>query len=164
MNTNISLSQHNKNAGFTIIEGILVLVIIAVLGAVVAFSYAGVRSRDRDVTRQDDISSIQGDLEIFYAENSYYPTLAQLNDSDWRQKNLPELQQETIKNPGWREDTACTSNTQPQFVSTLTEDCYAYQPTAADGETCDNQDKPCAHYTLSTPLETGEEYIKTSLN
>ena len=157
-------SPQRNQAGFTIIELILVLVIIGVLAALVVFSYSGVRSRDRDVTRQEHLSTIQGDLEIYYAEHSRYPTMAQLNDPEWRSEHMPDLSSSVLQNPGWKADGECAEDGRPMLVATPKIDCYAYAPTAADGETCDNDDAPCAHYTLITPLESGEEYIRTSLN
>jgi prepilin-type N-terminal cleavage/methylation domain-containing protein len=153
-----------RQSGFTVIELILVLVVIAILAALVAFSYNGVRSRDRDTQRQENITAIQGDLELFYAEHSRYPTLNQLNSPEWRGENMPDLSEDALRDPGWSADGECAQEDRPVFIAQPAENCYAYAPTAADGEPCDNNDKPCAHYTLTTPLESGEDYVRTSLN
>jgi general secretion pathway protein G len=153
-----------RNSGFTIIELILVLVIISILAALIAFSYSGVRSRDRDSTRQEHISTIQSHLEVYYAEHSQYPTLAQLNDADWRSENLSRLDGSALQNPGWKSGGNCAEDGRAVLIAQPAENCYAYSPASSDGEACDNDNKPCAHYTLTTPLESGEEYIRTSLN
>lgn len=156
-------SQKKRESGFTIIELIIVFVIVVILATLVIFSYNGVRSRDRDATRQENIVALQGELEIYYAQNSKYPTLGQLNDSDWRSKNMPELSTGTLEDPSWSNEATCTKDSRPVLIADPAEKCYAYHPTAANGEACGSK-TPCAHYTLTAMLETDEEYIKTSLN
>lgn len=153
-----------RDAGFTVIELIVVLVIIGILGTLILFSYSGVRSRDRDAARQENVDTAQSHLEIFYAQKSFYPTLDQLNDSEWRTKNMPELKSDSLQDPSWATDGNCTVDGHSVLIGQPATDCYAYHPTAADGEACDNKKTPCAHYTLTAKLESGEDYIKTSLN
>lgn len=160
----MKIFEKRRQQGFTIIELIVVLVIIGILASLIVFSYSGVRSRDRDALRQADIDTLQSHLEVFYAEHSRYPTLAQLNNTEWRNKNMADLNADTITDPSWSEDGVCAADGQVILVDTPAVDCYAYSPTAAAGEPCDNKDEPCAHYTLTALLETDEEYIKTSLN
>lgn len=161
----MKILDKRKQQGFTVIELIVVLVIIGILASLIVFSYNGVRSRDRDALRQSDIDTLQGHLEIFYAENSRYPTLSQLNKSEWLTKNIPDLSLDTLQDPSWTNAASCTNqNGQAKLVELPVPDCYAYSPTSAAGEDCDNNKTPCAHYTLTATLETEEEYIKTSLN
>lgn len=160
----MKLSNKHRQSGFTVIELIVVLVIIGILATLIVFSYSGVRSRDRDATRQADVDLMQSHLEIFYAEHSRYPTLAQINDTDWRTQNLANLNADALRDPNWAQDSNCASDGQVTLVDTPTTNCYAYSPTSSDGEACDNTNVPCAHYTLTANLETDEEYIKTSLN
>jgi prepilin-type N-terminal cleavage/methylation domain-containing protein len=161
----MKILDKRKQQGFTVIELIVVLVVIGILASLIVFSYNGVRSRDRDALRQSDIDTLQSQLEVFYAENSRYPTLSQLNNSEWLAENMPDLNLETIKDPSWTDTTGCTNqNGEPKLAESPTVNCYAYNPTSAAGEACDNNKAPCAHYTLTASLETEEEYIKTSLN
>lgn len=153
-----------RQQGFTIIELIVVVVIIGILVSLIVFSYSGVRSRDRDALRQTDIETLQSHLEVFYAEHSRYPTLAQLNNSEWRGKYMSDLNPEALKDPSWSASGGCVTDNQAVLISSPAVDCYAYGSTSADGGLCDNTKTPCAHYTLTASLETDEEYIKTSLN
>lgn len=152
-----------RQSGFTVIELVIVFAVVVILATLVIFSYNGVRSRDRDATRQENIVTLQGELEIYYAENSKYPTLAQINDTEWRSENMPELNAGTLEDPSWSDDATCTKDNQPTLIVDAAEKCYAYNPTAANGEKCGSK-TPCAHYTLTAMLETDEQYIKTSLN
>lgn len=156
--------DHRKQQGFTVIELIVILVIIGILASLIVFSYSGVKSRDRDALRQADIDTLQSHLEVFYAETSRYPTLAQINNTEWRAKNIADLNQESLKDPSWSQDGDCNADGQAILIASPAVDCYAYNPTSADGDVCDNKETPCAHYTLTATLESDEEYIKTSLN
>lgn len=157
-------SNTPHQSGFTIIELIAVLVIIGILATLIVFSFSGVRSRDRDAVRQADIDTMQSHLEVFYAEHSRYPTLAQINDTNWLAQNMANLNADALADPSWSQDGSCANGDQAILVNTPAVDCYAYSPTSSDGEACDNTNVPCAHYTLTANLETDEEYIKTSLN
>ncbi len=38
----------------------------------------------RDTERQSDIKAIHGQVEAYHTQNGKYPTLSDINDSDWR--------------------------------------------------------------------------------
>lgn len=64
--------QKNKS-GFTIIELLIVIVVIAILAAITIVAYNGIQQRARDAQRQSDIKTIVKVLELYYTENGYYP-------------------------------------------------------------------------------------------
>jgi Tfp pilus assembly protein PilE len=151
--------------GFTVIELVVIIVILCILATVIALTYSGVRANDRDSERQTDIDIVQSQLETYYAINNKYPGTDQLNDASWRVDNLKQLKNENLQDPQWSADSSCSKDAKPVFISTATEDCYAYQVSAADGSACESgTGAPCAHYTLTAVLEDGEKYVKTSLN
>lgn len=59
--------------GFTLIELLIVIVIIGVLSGLLTTNYIAVRQRARDVQRKANISQIQSALELYRADNGYYP-------------------------------------------------------------------------------------------
>ena len=59
--------------GFTLIELIIVVAIIAILSTIGLTVYSGIQRGARDAKRQSDIQEIQKALEQFYALNRYYP-------------------------------------------------------------------------------------------
>lgn len=159
------MRKSSLSHGFTIIELMVVIVILCILGALIALTASGVQAKNRNGDRQADIDTIRGQLESFYAGSDTYPTLANLNNQDWRAKNLPRLKNGAINDPRWSKSAeACTVNNQPTLASQSTANCYSYQVTASDGASCDNAQKPCVHYTLTAVLEGGERYVKSSLN
>ena len=62
-----------KKKGFTFIEILVVVTIIATLTAIGTVSYIQVSKQSRDTKRKDDLQTLQKEFEIFYQMNSNYP-------------------------------------------------------------------------------------------
>ena len=152
-----------RSSGFTLIELLIVIIIVCILGTLVAMTYSGIQAKNRNGQRQDDVNAMKQELETYYAQFSKYPTLANLNDQAWREKNLKELQIGEVQDPRWStKNTDCPAGA--QMSSEPKGNCYAYQVTSSDGSPCDNVATTCAQYTLTSLLEGGEKYVKSSLN
>lgn len=152
------LKIKNNCSGFTVIELVLILLIIAILATVLVFTYSGFRLRERNNTRISDLKEISLSLDSYFAANGVYPTLADMNSVSWRDQNFKKLNESDFKDP---------SDTQPigQFTSAVTKDRYAYQPTSSNGGTCDNKTIACMKYTLTAVLEGGSgNFVEKSLN
>ena len=54
-----------KQAGFTLIELVVVMAIIALLTGLVAFNFQQARQKARDVQRKNDIKNLQKSLELY---------------------------------------------------------------------------------------------------
>ena len=65
--------ERKRNRGFTIVELLIVVVVIAILAAITIVAYNGVTSRAKDSTRQGDVRTITQALELYYLENGRYP-------------------------------------------------------------------------------------------
>jgi prepilin-type N-terminal cleavage/methylation domain-containing protein len=152
-------------AGFTLIELLVVMIIVGILGTLVAMTYSGVQTQDRNKERQRDINALKSQLETYYAQHSQYPTLANLNDAIWRKANFKDLPEDRLVDPRWNDKTmGCVSGGKSITVDTPTKNCYAYQVRATDGAVCDNAGAVCAQYTLTASFEGGDRYVKSSLN
>jgi prepilin-type N-terminal cleavage/methylation domain-containing protein len=163
MNMRSSRSEH----GFTIIELLIVIVLLLILGSIVALTYSGVQAKNRNGERQTTINAIQGQMEAYYAQYNKYPTLANLNDPNWRNKNTKNLDANVLQDPRWNDMIKqCTNTTASRAIAANqpADNCYSYQVTAADAGACDNVKVDCAHYTLTAKLEGGQKYVKSSLN
>jgi len=71
-----------RERGFTIVELLIVIVVIAILAAITIVAYNGVQNR-ANTTKNDTIAKeIANKAEVYYADpnggNGVYPTLAQL--------------------------------------------------------------------------------------
>ena len=66
--------MHKKLSGFTIVELLIVIVVIAILATISIVAYNGVQARARDAQRQQDVKTIAKALEMYYIDNGKYPT------------------------------------------------------------------------------------------
>lgn len=62
-----------KEKGFTLIEILIVVAIIALLSTIVLVGVGTFRSRGRDARRISDLSQVQNGLELYYTKNGTYP-------------------------------------------------------------------------------------------
>jgi type II secretion system protein G len=62
-----------KQSGFTIVELLIVIVVIAVLASITIVAYNGIQQRARDSQRRSDITALAKALELYYIDNDRYP-------------------------------------------------------------------------------------------
>jgi prepilin-type N-terminal cleavage/methylation domain-containing protein len=146
-----TLTQH----GFTIIEMLVVVVIIGILLSLLFVTHAGISQKERNTERQRDISELRDEIESYYSQNNKYPTLDELNSSQWRNSNMKGAEREILRDPHGRSYMLATKPAT---------NVYAYAVTSASGMPCDNQKADCTQYTLTATLEGGETFVKNNLN
>lgn len=154
-----------REQGFTLIELLIVSIIVGILATLVAMTYSGVQANNRNTDRQTYINALQSQLETYYVQKSQYPSISQINSTEWRAENLKEFPEEALKDPQW--DMAvkeCTTNDKPVLAAMPAKKCFSYQATTTDGSACTDESVACAQYTLTAQLEGGEKYVKSSLN
>ena len=59
--------------GFTLIEMLIVITIIALLASLILVGMGGARAKTRDARRVADLHNVMNALELYYARYSYYP-------------------------------------------------------------------------------------------
>lgn len=70
----------NEQKGFTLVEMLVVVAIIAILSSVFLVGLRGFRAQAYDTRRISDIQKIQSQLELFYNQQRRYPaTLSELS-------------------------------------------------------------------------------------
>jgi prepilin-type N-terminal cleavage/methylation domain-containing protein len=67
----------NTKKGFTLIEILIVVAIIAILASVVLVGLGPTQQAGRDARRISDLSEVQNGLELYYNDCGYYPGSAQ---------------------------------------------------------------------------------------
>lgn len=65
--------MQKKQAGFTIVELLIVIVVIGILAAITAVAYNGVQGKANDAAIQSDLQAIATKLEIYNADFGVYP-------------------------------------------------------------------------------------------
>ncbi len=72
------------NKGFTIVELLIVVVVIAILAAITIVSYNGVQSRAKIASVQSELSALNKKIELYKAEKGLYP----INSDNLAWKNI----------------------------------------------------------------------------
>lgn len=69
-------AKHKQFPGFTIVELLIVIVVIAILAAVTVTAYNGIQNRAYNAAVRSDLSTIGKKLELYRAASAsnYYPT------------------------------------------------------------------------------------------
>lgn len=62
-----------KFKGFTLIEMLIVITIIALLSSLILVGMGGARAKSRDARRIADLHNVQNALELYYAKTGTYP-------------------------------------------------------------------------------------------
>lgn len=92
--TNKLKELRRKEEGFTIVELLIVIVVIAILAALVITSYLGIQSRARDSERQSDIRAIATAVQAQATiDDGKYPTCADVPTID-------NIESDAINPPG----------------------------------------------------------------
>lgn len=65
--------QNTNSAGFTIVELLIVIVVIAILAAISVVAYTGIQERTHTAAIQSDLSNLSKRFELFYVDNGRYP-------------------------------------------------------------------------------------------
>ena len=114
--------------GFTLLELVITIGIIAVLSVVAVVNLSGIQQNTRDVKRQSDLRLIQGALEQYYADQHFYPTVLGVNLSSGARTYLNQVPSDSL------------ASNQPYV--------YVARPSA-----CDNSTTICTNYCLYGNME-----------
>lgn len=127
-----------SSRGFTVIELVIVIVVIAVASAVFFVQKNHVEIAARDETRKTSINALYYSLEeVYFVQHKSYPRVINA-------EVLPSVDPELFKDPSGVKIGESTSN-------------FRYEALNCDGDACKG-------YTLRSTLENEDDYIKTSRN
>ena len=175
----ISLKKRNLDGkGFTIVELLIVIVVIGILALLVITTYSGIQAKARNSKRQTDIQAIQTQLEAFFSQNGYYPSLKDMNtgtnanssdDSTWVASNMKSLDQTALTDPSNPHDS---KNLLAAPDTKVHQYAYAVSTTSSDpdtpGASCEDDHTTCAQYTLTAEYEgtvnNKSSYSKSNLD
>lgn len=71
------LRLNKMKKGFTILELLLVVGIIALLSVLILVSYSSARAKSRDARRMQDIHEISNALNLYNSSNGQFPAMAE---------------------------------------------------------------------------------------
>lgn len=142
----ISLKKNNK--GFTIVELLIVIVVIGILALLVVTTYGGIQAKARNAKRSADMSAVQTQLEAFFSQNAYYPSLADMNSATWLSTNMKSLDTGALIDPS----NATQSKTLVANATGVAKS-YAYNVSDSSSASCETTDTNCAQYSLIATYE-----------
>ena len=141
--------------GFTIIELLVVILIIGLLTFLLIANSSSFKQKERNNERQNDIKALYLQLEAYFAQNAKYPTLANMNDANWRKTALKSMESDWLKDP---------NNNKEELADKPAKNIYAYEVKAADNSSCDNTAKECTQYVLTATLEGAGTFTRNNTN
>ena len=71
------MSGLKQKNGFTIVELLIVIVVIAILAAITIVSYNGIQNRAKISIAQNNLTEISKQLEVYKVDNGVYPSSSQ---------------------------------------------------------------------------------------
>ncbi len=77
----IALYGRKTHAGFTIVELLIVIIVIAILVAIGLVSYSAIQNRSKTTAGQATATTVIKKIETYYTVNSVYPTYTQLQNN-----------------------------------------------------------------------------------
>ena len=149
------MKVHKEESGFTIIELMVVILIIGFLSFLLIVNASSFNQKERNNERQNDIKALHLQLEAYFAQNAKYPTLANMNDANWRKTALKSMENDWLKDP---------KGDKEELVDKPTKNIYAYEVKAADNTPCDNTTKDCTQYVLTATLEGSGTFTRSNTN
>ena len=157
-------------AGFTIIELLIVIAIIGILATLVLTNFQGAQAKGRDTTRKSDINSIYQKLEEYYNENGGYPNEAiTIANAKTLFPGIDEGAVTYEASDGTDTAVSMTFDDSATLVTVpdpddTTEYVLAMYGLGCDGTTVANR---CASYRITSYQEVndgGADYVRNSLN
>ncbi len=72
-------SRKSYNSGFTIVELLIVIVVIAILAAITIVAYNGINQQARDSKRTSDVRTLVQAIEMYNIDHGSYPSVGSDN-------------------------------------------------------------------------------------
>lgn len=135
------ISLKKRQSGFTIVELLIVIVVIGILAALVITTYSGIQAKARNSERQTDVQSVQTQIEAYFSQNGFYPSLTNLNLDTFRSAEMKSLDIGALTDPS-------APNSSSVVVAAPQAKAYSYAPLNSAGTTCEADQTTCSQYTL----------------
>lgn len=111
-----------RQAGFTIVELLIVIVVIGILAAITIVAYNGIQNRARNTSLISDLTSSAKQLRIDQTTNSLFPaTIAEANNNNGLKASAGTTYSYTVNNAA-NPQTFCLSATNGNQIYSVTQD------------------------------------------
>lgn len=128
------LSRNSAARGFTIVELLIVIVVIAILAAITITAFNGIQARGRDNARIAKIRSIAKALDLYYVDNGRYPPILDGNGRETTCGSQTENWGHCDRNKTLADSLAAYTTIDPTSLSDATQgnNYYFYTSQASD--------------------------------
>lgn len=75
------MTRRSSPAGFTLIELMVVVAVLAILAAVALPKFAGLINKSREAQAKYGLGSVRSSLSLYYADNQFFPSAGGFNDA-----------------------------------------------------------------------------------
>ncbi len=116
----------DKRSGFTIVELLIVIVVIAVLASITVVAYNGIQSRARDTGRVQKVKDISKAIELYKIDNGQYPPIQDGNSSESSCGSQTENWGHCDRNKELADMLAPYMKLDPTSLSNATQGSYVY--------------------------------------
>lgn len=159
------VSLKRKQSGFTIVELLIVIIVIGILAALVLVTFTGVQQKARNTERQTDVKAVASHLEVYNAQNGYYPTETELNTASFVSGNTTSLKGLDPASTCDPKAAGANNNSNPPCTfnnagSSSNQYGYVTSPAACDN-TAGNE---CTSFVLTYTNEGGSQQTVNSLS
>jgi prepilin-type N-terminal cleavage/methylation domain-containing protein len=156
-----------SKSGFTIVELLIVIVVIAILAAISVVAYNGVQKRAHDAHRVADVDAVKKFLEMYRIENGHYIRSDHFLDGNAAAAlatgTLKKLPPEALKGPSAGNSTISSWG---QWAGNVVNDGYDYaiKSFTNTGANCTegsgSADSDCTRYEIYYKTEYNQSYKK----
>ncbi len=123
-----------KQKGFTIVELLIVVVVIAILASITIIAYNGIQSRARDTARIDKVKAISKAIELYRVDNGQYPPIQDGSGSESTCGSQTENWGHCDRNQILATYIAPYLKLDPTSISSATVGSYEYYYTSQPGD------------------------------
>jgi type II secretory pathway pseudopilin PulG len=134
------------------------------LATLVIVTFTGIQQKARDSQRQTDISAIASQVEAFYAQYGYYPTMADLNTPSFVTTYMKGLKADALVSPkSGTLAAAATSGPDWSYGYTASGASGCVNTTASDPTGADTTNNGCDAFTATANLEASDTpFVKSN--
>lgn len=140
------MKRRATQSGFTIVELLIVVVVIAIVASITIIAYGGIQARARDATRIDKIKHIAKAIELYRIDNGRYPAIQDGSGNESSCGSLTDNWGHCDRNKALSDALAPYMTLDPTSLSSATQGNYYYY---YHSWSFDNYQ----HFGLSVPVE-----------
>ena len=128
------MNVSSEPRGFTIVELLIVIVVIAILAAITIVAYNGIQANARDSARISKVKAISKAIELYYVNNDRYPPIHDGVGAETTCGSQTENWGHCDRNKQLADMLAPYMTIDPTSLSSATQGNYFYHYTSQSGD------------------------------